>query len=295
MISIIICSRSREISSELQESIKETIGTQYELIAIDNSTNSHSIFSAYNHGIKQSQYPYLCMIHEDVRFHSNNWGEKIITHLKTPNVGIIGIAGGGFVSQVPTSWSKLDPCINITQHKQNSIFKNVVPAYNKDPKRPCVLLDGVFLAMNSDLCKNIQFDEDIKGFHGYDFDITLHTTAAGKQNYVIYDISVEHFSNGRKDLNYYRKQIHVFKKWEKILPIYQTHTKTLTSHEILKEERRRLKRLSRQLVKVGMSDQEIISNINYYSRLIGYDIPLLPLTIRMQKWRYKIKHLFVKS
>ena len=38
MISIIICSRTPSISSDLIDNINKTIGVQYELICIDNST-----------------------------------------------------------------------------------------------------------------------------------------------------------------------------------------------------------------------------------------------------------------
>jgi hypothetical protein len=44
MISIIICSRTQTISSDLFENIKDTIGCDYELVVIDNSENTYSIF-----------------------------------------------------------------------------------------------------------------------------------------------------------------------------------------------------------------------------------------------------------
>ena len=46
MISCIICSRKSDISAELKQNIQDTIGTDYELVIIDNSHSQYSIFSA---------------------------------------------------------------------------------------------------------------------------------------------------------------------------------------------------------------------------------------------------------
>ena len=70
MISIIICSRKPDISDVLKQNIKETIGTDYELIVIDNSHNKYSIFSAYNEGLTLASGDVLCYMHEDLFFHT---------------------------------------------------------------------------------------------------------------------------------------------------------------------------------------------------------------------------------
>lgn len=75
MISIIICSRNKNIDSELEQNILDTIGNiVYEVINIDNSTNNYSIFQAYNKGTQIAKYPYLCFMHEDILFHTADWG-----------------------------------------------------------------------------------------------------------------------------------------------------------------------------------------------------------------------------
>jgi hypothetical protein len=107
MLSIIACSRNKTLSNEFTLNIRSTFGVDYEIISIDNSENRYSIFSAYNIGISKSQYPYLCFVHEDVLFHSNNWGVNIISHLQDSNTGIIGVAGSDLVTRVPASWATL--------------------------------------------------------------------------------------------------------------------------------------------------------------------------------------------
>ena len=62
MISIIICSRFQSISKELKDNIENTVGVVHEIICIDNSKSQYDIFSAYNEGVKRSQYPLLCFM-----------------------------------------------------------------------------------------------------------------------------------------------------------------------------------------------------------------------------------------
>ena len=50
MISIIICSRQKELSAQLKNNIQNTIGTEYEIIKVDNSQNEYFITQAYNKG-----------------------------------------------------------------------------------------------------------------------------------------------------------------------------------------------------------------------------------------------------
>lgn len=74
MISCIICSRTSTISNELMQNISSTIGCEYEIITIDNSTNKHNIFQAYNEGIRRAKGEYLCFMHDDILYHTENWG-----------------------------------------------------------------------------------------------------------------------------------------------------------------------------------------------------------------------------
>ncbi len=116
MLSIIVCSRSRTLLPMFTNNISNTVGVEYELIHIDNSENKYSIYSAYNLGISKSKFPYLCLVHEDVLSHTNNWGVNVIAHLQDPTTGILGVAGGDFVTNIPASWATLiSPSLNIIQ------------------------------------------------------------------------------------------------------------------------------------------------------------------------------------
>ena len=121
MISIIVCSRYKAPKEDFALNIKSTIGVEYELIHIDNSENIYSIFSAYNEGIKRSSYSYLCFIHDDIRFHTSDWGGKIVKWLDIANTGIVGIGGSFFLPKVPCTWSTLEhTCLNVIQSDRNN-------------------------------------------------------------------------------------------------------------------------------------------------------------------------------
>ena len=104
MISLIICSRQPDIPQELKDNIALTIGVEYELVVIDNSKNQYSIFLAYNEGVRRSQYPYLCFMHEDILYHTQEWGKNVVEHFKDEKVGLIGVVGTHFLPDTPCGW-----------------------------------------------------------------------------------------------------------------------------------------------------------------------------------------------
>lgn len=74
MLSLIICSRTPQISEELEKNIAETIGCEYELVVIDNSKNKYSIFRAYNEGVRLAKGDNLCFMHDDILYKTADWG-----------------------------------------------------------------------------------------------------------------------------------------------------------------------------------------------------------------------------
>lgn len=116
--------------------------------------------------------------------------------------------------------------------------------------------------------EKLKFDEQIGGFHGYDFDITLQSTIAGYTNYVIYDIELEHFSRGQFDGKYIRNLITVFKKWENYFPLFGPSIAIDKRSLINKMEEKRLLKLTKKLIKFGFSTKEIISETTYYANII---------------------------
>jgi len=291
MLSIIVCSKHKILSNEFTENINNTVGVNYEIIAIDNSKNQYSIFSAYNTGISRSKYPYLCFVHEDVLFYSKNWGVNIIAHLQDPETGIIGVAGGDLVTLVPASWANLiSPSLNIIQtdlsgKKPTEYY--LEPRNFNHSKRSSITLDGVFMCMRKELTEKIHFDENIKGYHGYDYDITIQSIVAGYVNYSIYDIKLEHSSKGKTDILYFRNLIYIFKKWESHLPLIGKNITDEEIQNIPKIEEKKLYQLTKKMVRKGFDVNEIISEITYYSNRIG-----LKRAAKFLKFRILLIRLF---
>jgi len=254
------------------KNIEETVGTEYEIIHIDNSKNQYSIFAAYNQGSARSKYPYLCFVHEDVKFHTPNWGKKVIEHLQKQKTGIVGLAGGDLASRIPASWSAFMSSIKIIQADKTGrkpLRYIHHPSDFAEKSRSVILLDGVLLCMKCELMQKIKFDEQFDGFHGYDFDISIQSIVAGYTNYVMYDVDLEHFSHGKPDAHYYRNLIAIFKKWEKYLPLIGKNVTDEQRNHIPEIEEKRLSRLIRLMTRTGFTTDEIIKESTYFANVIG--------------------------
>ena len=128
MISIIICSRTSTISKDLSENIKNTVGCVYELIVIDNSDNTYSIFEAYNIGIERSKEDFVCFIHDDIFFHTKNWG-SIVQDIFEQNkkMGLLGVAGAKSKTKMPSAWwdcPEADKVLYLKQHLRNGSIED---------------------------------------------------------------------------------------------------------------------------------------------------------------------------
>jgi len=285
MLSIIICSRNKVLSKEFTENIKVTVGVDYEIVYIDNSENKYSIFAAYNLGITQSKYPYLCFVHEDVFFHTSDWGEKVISHLQDTKTGIIGVAGSDLVTRIPASWANMisqGHNIILTDNAREKPTEIILLPKNYNlSKRSSIILDGLFMCMRKDLTNKIHFDENLKGFHGYDYDISLQSIMAGYTNYVIYDIKLEHFSGGKTSILYFRNLISIFKKWENNLPIIGDNVTLEERLEIPEIERKKLYQLTKKMVRKGFGIEEIKTEVSYYANMISFKRARQFLSIRI--------------
>lgn len=104
MISIIICTREISQLDGIEKNISNTIGVEFETVIIDNSKSQYSLFQAYNIGVQKSRFSVICFMHDDIVYHSNDWGLEVIEYFKPPETGMIGIGGTRFLSSIPTIW-----------------------------------------------------------------------------------------------------------------------------------------------------------------------------------------------
>lgn len=222
MISIIICSRTQILNKELSENIKKTVGCGYELIVVDNSKNTYSIFEAYNLGIKRSTSDYLCFIHDDVLFHSDGWG-NVIQHIFSENIkiGLIGVAGAKIKTRMPSPWWDCP-----SDRKATSIIQHFADktrekerwnlGFEKAKNVEVVVIDGVFMAMRKD--DRIHFNDDMTGFHNYDLNISLEYKSYDFKIIVTNEILIEHFSFGNIDKSWYESTFKIHKIYSENLP-----------------------------------------------------------------------------
>lgn len=213
MLSIIISSYQPHYFTALEKNIAETVGVPYEIIKIENP-GLIGISEAYNKGAKKAKFENLLFLHEDVLFHTQNWGEKLIKHLEDPVTGVVGVAGSDYVPIAPSGWyvhSMKNQFLHLIQNNKEG-NKPSYQNFTTKPKHEVYALDGVFLAMQKSKFNNYRFDEKIGGFHAYDIDLSLHFAKKYK-NYVIGDILIEHFSKGSPDKDFTEGNILVRKKW----------------------------------------------------------------------------------
>ncbi|MFC3160373.1 Glycosyltransferase like family protein [Chryseobacterium arachidis] len=213
MLSIIISSYQKHYFDQLTKNISETIGDgfQYEIIQIWNP-NLMSITKAYNSGAEQAKFENLLFLHEDLIFHTQNWGSLLIDHINQESTGIIGVAGSSYVPHAPSSWTVAEKYnfVNILQgNKKNTDYTTITSANKLRTK--VFAIDGVFLAVAKEHYKKILFDEDVSGFHGYDLDFSLRASEKF-DNYIINNILVQHFSSGNLDKTWLDANIRIKEK-----------------------------------------------------------------------------------
>jgi GT2 family glycosyltransferase len=224
MISIVICSRKKELDADLLQNIQTTIGVPFDLVFIDNSENQYDIFEAYNKGVQLSKQDLICFMHDDIMYKTQNWGENVLAHFSNESIGAIGVAGTPYMSAMPgTWWSSKIVAQNIIQEGEKDIhyykpyFNTSSPSQIK--LAPVALLDGVWFCVRKKLFDTIQFDEaNYKGFHMYDMDISMQIQQLGFGLACVYDIDIEHQSIGKLDTNWLNNRLSFYKKWKSLLP-----------------------------------------------------------------------------
>lgn len=221
MLSIIICSRTPKISRELSQNIEKTIGCTYELIIIDNSENKYSIFEAYNLGIQQSTGAYLCFIHDDIRFHTEGWGNVTSSIFQSDaKIGLIGVAGAKVKSKMPSGWWNSPEYlheVNILQHLSNKDIEKWEYGFQNELVSEVVVIDGVFMAMKRS--NGVFFDNYLKGFHNYDLNISMEHVLKGYKVVVTKEILIEHFSRGVINKIWFDSTLDFYEKYKNKLPL----------------------------------------------------------------------------
>lgn len=234
MLSIITCSINATKLNSLKKSLNETTFHPFELIAINNEGNKYSIGQAYNIGARQSNFLYLCFVHEDIIFKTEHWDINFIKHFENPNYSLIGILGNTVKTIYPSGVYSGVQNTNRIYQLQSAV--NSPPTLidcnpNEEKISEVAILDGMFLGTTKNHWNNIPFDEEIlDGFHGYDIDFSLSMSTLGKVM-VVYDILIEHSSGGGNTTQWVDSQLKVIKKWRSKLPIQKVEPNKITLYK----------------------------------------------------------------
>jgi hypothetical protein len=246
MISIVICTVQLNKLTQIERNISETISVEYELIVIDNSNANYNIFQAYNIGVERSKFDILCFMHDDIVYHTANWGNAVLNHFGSEETGMIGIGGTRFLSSIPTIWwaggerfsDQINGplCINCIQTDRNHPHKSLNSFINPENniRTKVVALDGLWFCIRKDLFEKIRFDDiNYSGFHFYDLDICMQIGMLNQMIYCIFDITIEHISSSKHDQIWIQNCETFYRKWKSYLPISQVK---LTLNQIIKIE-----------------------------------------------------------
>ncbi|AMR31831.1 hypothetical protein A0256_10560 [Mucilaginibacter sp. PAMC 26640] len=219
MLSLIICSRSERLNNELSTNISATIGIPYEIVLINNADNRYSICEAYNLGVQQSRYNVLCFMHDDIAYHTNNWGQKVLAHFANPKVKAIGIAGTPYYPFMPGPWWGSG---HIYEHLLQA-GKDTAPSLKSNSEgtmqKEVVLIDGCWMCMKKSVFTELSFDQQtFTGYHFYDADICMQLHTAGHPIYTVADVLIDHASLGDLNKPWIDGALTFHKKWQHILP-----------------------------------------------------------------------------
>lgn len=219
MISIIICSRNKEICQDLYDNIRATIGTDFEIVLIDNSDNCYCMCSAYNEGVRRAKGEYLCFMHEDILFLSKDWGLSAIKELNKDNVGMVGVIGSTYYDRSMSYWCHTPFYVghNWVNDEHRVFSADSTPV-------DVVAIDGLWMFTTKQIFDYIRWDDVLfKRFDMYDMDISMQILKSGKKIRVLPGVHIDHKSNGNYSKAFYEACMDFHKKWDHMLPVSSIH------------------------------------------------------------------------
>jgi len=156
-----------------------------------------SLSQVYNEILNESSNNIVVLIHDDLEFDTNKWGEKVLKIFeKNPEYGIVGLAGTTVLPKSGQWWEDRTKMWGIVNHKHEG--KKWESKYSPSLElklKDVVLVDGLFLAINK---QNIResFDETVEGFHMYDVAFCYKNFVEGVKIGVTTQVRVTHLSIG---------------------------------------------------------------------------------------------------
>ncbi len=139
----------------------------------------------------------LVLVHQDAEIVDAEFSAKVRAELADPEVAIIGCAGAIGVRSMAW-WEGAVTWASFT-HRYEEMGGGEIPAiswHSGDPPPyartgEVDVIDGFVMALSPWAVRNLRFDEELGGNHGYDVDLCLQARAAGRR-VVTADLRVVH-------------------------------------------------------------------------------------------------------
>lgn len=203
MKSTLIVSATRSNSkteTELTKSLKEftSLYGDYELdMSYDNTSGLPVVYNRYLTTKYFNRYSTILFVHDDVYIDDLKVFEKIDRQFST-GISVVGLAGGSKVKlKKPALWHLMTDKRSQSGSVVHPYGDSYIAAttFGPTPMR-CVIMDGLFLAINTKLFKKspVKFDTRFK-FHHYDIDFCLQCNKH-KHRLITEQINVIHKSPG---------------------------------------------------------------------------------------------------
>jgi hypothetical protein len=149
-----------------------------------------SIFVAYNRIIDQARQhadlEALVLIHDDVELLDGQIKSKLLTAFEDESVAVVGVIGAAGVQSL--EWWNYETRGRVQEDRLGLIDFG-------GGEHDVDVVDGLFMAISPWAVFNVRFDENYRGFHGYDGDLCLTVKSQGRR-VMVADIRVAHRTQG---------------------------------------------------------------------------------------------------
>ena len=200
---LLLVSCTKKSKSEFDETpLGKSLSKHKDIKSLIYYNNSTGLSECYNKAIKQAKqekYDTIILVHDDVYLTDIFLKEKLEKAFQ--QYDIVGIAGSSeFKLKQPIVWhnSSRDSWAGAAEHslKDGNDSDNTYWTFFGPTPKKCIVIDGVFIAINLNKIKNdtILFDEQFT-FHFYDLDMCINAYKLGFVTGVT-NIHMTHMSHG---------------------------------------------------------------------------------------------------
>jgi len=211
---------TRKIDQNYINNIIKSCGNKkVQVIPVENN-GQYSLTEVYNKILDQAEFNIVVFCHDDLKFETSGWANKIKTHFdKNDDFGIIGLAGTKFLPQSGRWWEMQSAMYGIVNHESEG--KKWESKYSRDignKLEETIIVDGLFFAVNKNKIVE-QFDETVKGFHFYEIDFCFRNYLKNVKVGICTNIRVTHLSVGQTNEQWEENRLQFIEKFEEKLPI----------------------------------------------------------------------------